>query len=234
MAAMGEMLGAIAHQWRQPLNTLGIVVQDMGQAYIFNLIDKEYIEKFKDNSMRLIQYMSKTIDDFRDFFKPNTEDELFFATESLNDSFEIFGALLEHNEIKVEQIIAYEHCDRLFCNKNQLKQVFLNIISNAKDAILDSMDKKIIESGTIRTKILCEDSFVVVSIWNNGSEIENNAIERLFEPYFTTKDQGKGTGMGLYMSKVIVEQNLKGKINIQNKDGGVEVSIELPFAKIDS
>lgn len=234
MAAMGEMLGAIAHQWRQPLNTLGIVVQDMGQAYIFNLIDKEYIEKFKDNSMRLIQYMSKTIDDFRDFFKPNTEDELFFATESLNDSFEIFEALLEHNEIKIEQTIAYEHCDRLFCNKNQLKQVFLNIISNAKDAILDSMDKKIIESGMIRTKILCEDLFVVISIWNNGSEIENSAIERLFEPYFTTKDQGKGTGMGLYMSKVIVEQNLKGKINIQNKDGGVEVSIELPFAKINS
>jgi two-component system CheB/CheR fusion protein len=233
MAAMGEMLGAIAHQWRQPLNTLGIIVQDVGQAYMFKLIDKDYIEKFKDSSMRLIHYMSKTIDDFKDFFKPNTEDELFFATESLNDSFEIFGALLEYNEISVEQTIAHEYCDRLFCNKNQLKQVFLNIISNAKDAMLESMEKKSIERGLIRTKILCEDAYVLISIWNNGSGIPKNVIGRLFEPYFTTKDCGKGTGIGLYMSKVIVEQNLKGKIGIRNKDNGVEVTIEIPFAKID-
>jgi two-component system, chemotaxis family, CheB/CheR fusion protein len=233
MAAMGEMLGAIAHQWRQPLNTLGIIVQDVGQAYIFKLIDKEYVERFKGNSMRLIQYMSKTIDDFKDFFKPNTEDELFFASDSLGDSFEIFGALLEHNQISIEQTIAHEHCDRLFCNKNQLKQVFLNIISNAKDAMLESMEKQIIETGLIQTKILCEDSYVLISIWNNGPAIPKGVVSRLFEPYFTTKDCGKGTGIGLYMSKVIVEQNLKGKIGIQNKDNGVEVTIEIPFAPIN-
>ena len=233
MAAMGEMLGAIAHQWRQPLNTLGIIVQDMGEAYTFNLIDKEYIGKFKDSSMRLIQYMSKTIDDFKDFFKPNTADELFFATDALADSFEIFWALLEHNQIKVEQTIAYEHCDRLFCNKNQLKQVFLNIISNAKDATLESIDKKIIENGVIQTNIVCEDSSVLISIYNNGSNIPSDIINRLFEPYFTTKDCGKGTGIGLYISKIIVEQNLKGKIGIHNKDNGVEVVVEIPVANCD-
>lgn len=229
MAAMGEMLGAIAHQWRQPLNTLGIIVQDMGEAYNFDLINKEYIVKFRDSSMRLIQYMSKTIDDFRCFFKPSAENELFFASEALNDSFEILGALLEHNQIKVEQTVAEDDCDKLFCNKNQLKQVFLNIISNAKDAILDNIEREVIENGVIQTKILCQDSSVCISIWNNGSCIPSDVLKRVFEPYFTTKDCGRGAGIGLYMSKIVVEQHLKGKIDIHNRDGGVEAIVEIPI-----
>jgi PAS domain S-box-containing protein len=234
MAAMGEMLGAIAHQWRQPLNALGITIQDVEQAWVFKEIDDKYIAEFKSSSMRLIQHMSKTIDDFRNFFKPTTVKEQFLAHESLNEAMEIFSAQFKINSIEVENIFAKNGCDAISCNKNQLKQVVLNIISNAKDATIESIESKHIENGKLVMMTACKDKVVCISIWNNGKAISSDVLDRVFEPYFTTKEQGKGTGIGLYMSKIIVEQNLNGKIAINNKDNGVEVMIEIPAISLSA
>jgi PAS domain S-box-containing protein len=230
LAAMGEMLGAIAHQWRQPLNTLGIIVQDVEAAFEFNELDKTYITKFKTDSMRLIKHMSKTIDDFRDFFKPASKNEMFNMQECLDESFEIYSGLLKTNEINVESTASKEDCEKIFGNKNQLKQVFLNIISNAKDAILEAKLADSSFHGLIRTRIYCQDGFMFISIWDNAAPVTGEVIKRVFEPYFITKEQGKGTGIGLYMSKIIVEQNLKGSIFMQNIDGGVEMVVKIPMA----
>ncbi len=229
MAAMGEMLGAIAHQWRQPLNALALTIQDVRQAWDYGELDEKYIKKTESTSMDLIRYMSKTIDDFRDFYRPNTDNKPFYVEDCLLEAIALFDAQLKNNSIQVEREQQPIKCPALECNKNQLKQVFLNVISNAKDAILEAIGKKQLKSGILRTRVECDDEKVRVCIWDNAEMVDEDVIKRAFEPYFTTKEQGKGTGIGLYMSKVIVEHNMGGEINIRNADKGVEVTIELPI-----
>jgi PAS domain S-box-containing protein len=222
MAAMGDMMGNIAHQWRQPLNTLAIAIQDVEEAFIFDEINEDYIKDFIATSMENINFMSKTIDDFRNFFKPSKTREKFKLRDAIEDILQIVTAQLKNNNIEISltgenyEVIGYP---------NEFKQVILNLTNNAKDAIIDNN----IENGKIEiTTSTYSTEFKEVQIIDNGGGIPQHIIEKIFEPYFTTKEGNKGTGIGLYMSKTIIEENMKGKLTVENRNGGAVFSLKIP------
>ena len=215
MASMGEMIGAIAHQWRQPLNEIGISIQNLKYDYEDGLVDAEFIDKFIAKNKEIIKFMSNTIDDFRNFYRVDKTKELFDVKEAITKTISLQMAQLINNNIHI-----FIEGETFEVNgfKNEFQQVVLNIINNAKDALLtnDIVNPKIfinIQSGTI-------------TIRDNGGGIEESVLERIFEPYFTTKEQGKGTGMGLYMSKMIIEDNMAAKLSAYNTNDGVEFRME--------
>jgi len=214
MAMMGEMIGSIAHQWRQPLNELSINIQTLEYDYDDNLVDREFIEKFIDKNQKTINFMSKTIDDFRNFFKIDKEKREFNVKESIEETISLLGAQLKNSDINVK-IEGKDFKIKSF--KSEFQQVILNILNNAKDILLENniVDKEI--------KIELDKKIVIK---DNGGGIPENIINRIFEPYFTTKEPGKGTGIGLYMSKMIIENNMNGKISVKNIKNGVEFTIE--------
>ncbi|KJU82472.1 multi-sensor signal transduction histidine kinase [Candidatus Magnetobacterium bavaricum] len=229
MAAMGEMIGAIAHQWRQPLNAVGLIVQDLEDAYEYGEINREYIQRAVTDTMKQIQFMSKTIDDFRNFFRPTKEKEMFNCLSAINSMLSIVSAQLSNNSISVK--VTAQDENSLFVNgfPNEFKQAVLNVINNSKDAIIDNR-KKLSQShgkGLITINVFKENNKTVVVITDNGGGVEAGIIDRVFEPYFTTKEQGKGTGIGLYMSKTIIERNMDGRLDVRNVPNGAEFRIEL-------
>lgn len=226
LAAMGEMIGAIAHQWRQPLNSLGLLVQDVEFAFDEEELDKEYVVHFKDKAMDAIKYMSKTIDDFKNFFSPHKKIETFFIEEAIRQTLSILEAQFKNNNIAVTfgsnaQKIPY------VCNKNELSQVFLNILANAKDALLDKKNtEKFIVINTFADRELA-----TITIEDSAGGIPTDIIDKIFESHFTTKEQSGGTGIGLYMSKSIVEEHLGGSITVENTDNGAKFTIRLPLTQ---
>jgi len=229
MASMGEMLGAIAHQWRQPLNALGLIIQDIKEAYQSEELNQEYIDQSIKDSMVQILYMSHTIDDFRNFFRTSKQKEVFNVIRSIEFTLSIFSAQMKEHSIKIDTVFNEDDdilVDGFF---NEFNQVILNIMSNAKDAILEARENGILgtDGGQIIVRVLKEDDRAVLKIGNNGGRIPDNLIDTIFEPYFTTKEEGKGTGIGLYMSKTIIEQNMNGRIYVENIDYGVIFTIYL-------
>ena len=218
LASMGEMIGAIAHQWRQPLNALAINIQNLEDDYDDGLIDRSFLEKFSDKNMKTIKFMSKTIDDFRNFFRIDKEKQVFSVKKAIEEVISIQSAQLKDREIEINMrgddfyIDSYE---------GEFKQVVLNLINNAKDAI----DENEIKEGKINITIKKDE----LTIEDNGGGIPKDIINRVFEPYFTTKETGKGTGIGLYMSKLIIEENMDGQISISNSTDGKTV-INISFA----
>jgi len=211
MASMGEMIGAIAHQWRQPLNEIGIGIQNLKYDYEDGVIDEEFLNDFIEKNKKVIKFMSTTIDDFRNFYRVDKTKELFDAKEAVNNTLSLQMAQLLNNNI---ELITDEESFEINGYKNEFQQVILNIINNAKDALLENniKDAKIYIDITNRT----------ISIRDNGGGIPEEVLDRIFEPYFTTKEQGKGTGMGLYMSKMIIEENMGASLSAKNIENGVE------------
>lgn len=209
MAAMGEMIGAIAHQWRQPLNELGIRIQNLQYDYEDNLIDEGFIQRFIEENKETIRFMSQTIDDFRNFFRLDKEKERFSAKESIKEVISIQSAQLDNYAIK----LTLEGEDFMINTyRRELQQVILNLINNAKDAILENNPKS--KHIIVTVKKPC------ILVADNGGGIKEELQERIFEPYFTTKEPEKGTGMGLYVSKMIIENNIQGKLSFKNKKEG--------------
>lgn len=215
LASMGEMIGAIAHQWRQPLNELGIAIQNLKYDYEDGLITKEYLDEFITSTKKVIKFMSDTIDDFRNFYRVDKTKEVFSVKNAIEKTLSIQKAQLFNNHIEVElrgddfEISGY---------KNEFQQVILNLINNAKDILLE----KKIQNAKITIKL--KDR--IIFIRDNGGGIAKEIINRIFEPYFTTKEQGKGTGMGLYMSKMIIEENINAKLDARNTQDGAEFRID--------
>lgn len=222
LAAMGEMIGNIAHQWRQPINALTLLLTNISEAYEYNELDQGYLDKQVNTGQELIQKMSGTIDDFRNFFKPNKEKEYFLVADEIEEAIKLASHSFKNNNIHLtlegidEQHIAYGY-------PNEFAQVVLNALSNAKEAILGL---KI--AGLIQIKLETIETATTVTIRNNGGRIPNEILGKVFEPYFTTKE--KGTGIGLYMSKMIME-HMGGIIAIGNVDNGVEVLLTLPLTE---
>ena len=221
MAAMGEMIGAIAHQWRQPLNSLALNIQLLEDMVEDGECTQENIEKFVDKNMQTIQFMSQTIDDFRNFFRKDKEAVEFNIKEAILKTINLQKAQLNNHNIEIitNLIDAY-----IKGYKNEFMQIILNLISNAKDAILERREKIGDFEGKIEVYNKVLDDKIIVGIKDNGGGIPDEIKERIFEPYFTTKEEGKGTGMGLYMVKEMVER-MKGKIEFRNVDDGVEFII---------
>jgi len=224
MAMMGEMIGAIAHQWRQPLNSLGLSIQDVVEAKKFNELDAEYLEKFKTNSMAIIKQMSETIEDFRNFFKPSKEKSTFCVEEAIENTLSIVSAQFKNNFIDINFLQTDKHYFHGY--KSEFEQVALNILSNAKDAILDSDNSK---NGKVNISVKNIEGGIAIEFYNNGKAIPKDLLDRIFEPYFTTKEQGKGTGIGLHMSREIIERHLNGKISAKNTEDGVCFTVVLPI-----
>jgi signal transduction histidine kinase len=216
LAAMGEMIGAIAHQWRQPLNALNINIQNLDDDYAEDLIDAKFIDEYIETQTHIIQFMSQTIDDFQNFFKINKTKTNFSIKNAIEKTISIQSAQLKNNSISI-QIVGEDFLIKTY--ESEFKQVILNLISNAKDAILTNT----IESGTIIIDI--KDKTITIS--DNGGGIPEDILDRVFEPYFTTKEQGGGTGIGLYMSKMIIERSMHGTLQAYNSKDGANFVISL-------
>jgi PAS domain S-box-containing protein len=222
LAAMGEMIGHIAHQWKQPLNALNILMFNIKDSLDDLELNKEMLYALIPTGEKLIEKMSKTIDDFRNFFKPDKQKETFSINKSIKDTLSIVAADFKYHNISVSMNEGEEITILGF--HNEYSQVILNIISNAMDAIIA---KGI--GGEIRIDLFSEDDSAIIGIKDNAGGIPEEIINHIFDPYFTTKEGNKGTGIGLYISKMIIEDHMGGRIDVQNIDDGAEFRIIIPM-----
>ncbi len=220
LASMGEMIGNIAHQWRQPLNALGLILQKM---QILSQRGKLNEEKLKESVVKatfFIENMSKTIDDFRDFFRPDKQKEYFLLKETVFDVMKLLEAGFKESNIHVEVNIGEPEC-MIYGFKNEFSQVIINLLNNSRDALIE----KQVTEGRILISAKQKKGAVIVKVVDNAGGIPEKIIDRVFEPYYTTKEEGKGTGIGLYMSKMIVEENMQGRMQVRNISNGAEFSM---------
>ena len=221
-AAMGEMIGNIAHQWRQPLNALGLLLSNIKDAYDFNELDADYLNEAITDGNRLVQKMSITINDFRNFFNPGKEQVVFSARQQISDAIALVEAAFRNDNIMI--CLESSPDIELFGFPNEYSQVLLNLLSNAREA----MNSSGVVGGRIRISLANRDGWGCVTVTDNGGGIGTESLDKIFEPYFSTKD--RGTGIGLYMSKMIIERNMKGSIEARNVEGGAEFTILTPMA----
>lgn len=224
-AAMGEMIANIAHQWRQPLNAMGLIVQNLETAYEMNIVDEKYINRVIDKSNRLLSSMSHTIDDFRNFFKPNKEVEVFSINSAIEVSMDIIQTTLDNNMIQVVKNL--DSNINIVGFSSEFSQVILNILGNANDALVEKNDVK---NRCITVNITRENNYAFVKISDNAGGIDEAIIDDVFDPYFTTKEEGKGTGIGLYMSKMIIENNMDGSLMVENENEGATFLIKIALS----
>jgi len=222
-AAMGEMIGNIAHQWRQPLNALGLLLSNLKDAHAFQELDQHYLDAAVTDGQRLIQKMSTTIDDFRNFFRPDKQSIRFNLHTIIRDTLQLVDASLKNHRIAVT--LHVDEAATIQGYPNEYSQVLLNILTNAKDAIVDNQ----VDHGRIEIELTVTENMTVVTVTDNGGGIPSDILEKIFDPYFTTKE--KGTGIGLYMSKMIIENNMKGALRADNADQGAVFSIACPIAR---
>ena len=225
LAAMGEMLGNIAHQWRQPLNNVFLFLQFLKDNYENENANLIMVNKYFDKSFTQIEYMSQTIDDFRNFYKPSKSMSEFTIGNAIASTLEIIRSQIHSDNIKLSTNIK----DKKITNyENELKQSLLSIFNNAQDAInIRKQNEKF--DAYIDISAFSENEKLNIHICNNGGQIDKDIILRIFEPYFTTKFETQGTGIGLYMTKSIIETNMKGHIEVENTQDGVCFKISLPL-----
>lgn len=217
--ALGEMISNIAHQWRQPLSELSSVLMAIKFKHSMGKLDSEFMQKKVTEADVLIEYMSHTIDDFRNFFMPKKEKEYFCLYDSVQSVMNILSSVLKENHIVVN--INIDRNIKLNTFLNECEQVILNIISNAKDVLIHEK----IENAQINIFALEDENVVKLTIEDNAGGIKVRPKSKIFEPYFTTKDEAHGTGIGLYMSKIIIEKNMKGKLRVKNINNGARFEI---------
>ena len=226
LAEMGDMVAAIAHQWNEPLVELSAQVQDIQTAAMLNELQQVNIEEFVHDSMIQIKYMSQTLSDFRNFLKPSTKKTLFSLKNSFDTIFEIIGKQIFYSNIKLNINYEKEHEDFLIYGyENEFKQVLLNLINNAKNKIIEKNEQSH-KIGTITINVYQSSQYNKIEIIDDAGKIDENIIGSIFNPYFTTKKDG--TGLGLYMAKVIIEDKMQGRIKVRNEADDVVFTIKLP------
>ncbi len=221
LAALGEMLGNIAHQWRHPITRVSLILQNMRTFKSLDKLSDKQFDKYIKNTLEQLDYMSQTIDDFKNFYVPDKEISTFNVKQSIKDAYRIIGASIKHEGVKV--VIDTQDDFYIKGYKNQFSQVILNIMHNAREA-LEENDTK---SPYIKIKLFCEDSFNKVTIEDNAGGIKESHLEKVFDAYFTTKEKS-GTGIGLYMSRMIVVENFGGTLHVKNTPSGALFTIEVP------
>jgi PAS domain S-box-containing protein len=226
MAAMGEMIGNIAHQWRQPLNIISSYMMRIENRYFEDKLDDDFIDDISTKMNSTLQYMSKTIDDFRNFFKPSKERVRFNLYKAIQSMVSITMEQLKNHNINLN-IHTDDKSISAISYENEFKQVIINIVNNAKDAILKRREHKEVDQGNVDIYISQEDEYAVVRIEDNGGGIPDDIIDKVFNPYFTTKFEAQGTGLGLYMSKTIIEKNMGGLLTVSNSEDGATFVIKI-------
>lgn len=222
LAAMGEMIEQIAHQWRQPLHVLALINQNLYFKTQLKTVTKEDYEEVHDKMNAQLQYMSQTIEDFRNFSKPNKKKERFFVEEAIKSALNLSEGNLKYAKVKVEFHSEEEHA--VFGMRHEMMQVFMNLIKNVNDVFLE----KEIPEPWIKFSVSEEENQIQIRVEDNAGGIDPEIIERVFQPYFSTKEALGGSGIGLYMSKEIIEKSMLGKISVKNSEVGAVFTILLP------
>lgn len=221
LAAIGEAIGFIAHQWRQPLNTLGLIIQELSYQFKRGMLQQETVDASTVTALQVIDHMSQTITDFRDFFKPDKQKIPFLITDVLGKTIKLVESSFRESQVAVE--VQAEENVVIEGYPNEFSQVLLNILMNCRDIFRE----RNIEQPRIEIRIYIEDGKAVTTITDNAGGVPEEAIGKIFEPYFTTKEPEKGTGIGLYLAKTIVERNMGGRLSVRNTEVGAEFSIEV-------
>lgn len=209
LASLGEMISNIAHQWRQPLGSLMMIIQGFQTKMELGKLTPAIVEEKVNDALLLGNNMSNTLEDFQNFFKPNKDKTNFSLIDCIKHSFELSKYLLDEEKIEFKLIIKEDV--KIYGFYNELSHVFLNIISNSKDALRSKNDKRFIEVRVTKSK-----NNTRINIVDNGGGINDEVLPHIFEPYYTTKYKSAGTGIGLYMSKQIIEKHMNGTISCKN------------------
>jgi signal transduction histidine kinase len=234
-AATGEMLGTIAHQWRQPLHTISLVVQNMKDAWEYGEFNGELLDRSIFQAMEQVMYLSRTIDDFRTFLNPAKTTEYFNPIQCVEECVGLLsGRFSTFPDIEVKKADLSEENIRIAGCQNAFKQVIFNMLNNANDAIQDQQ-RRIGPAfrGQITIEIQCRDDAAVIGVSDNGGGIAESTMEHIFEPYFTTKDKANGIGIGLYISRLIIENSMNGSLWAKNIGDGAFFGIRLPVVIFD-
>ena len=227
MASLGDMIANIAHQWRQPLSIISTTASGMKLEKEYNLLTDEKMTKYCDSIVYKTEYLSKTIDTFRNFIKENKEEKEVMLQDCIKTALSIIDTTLQNNHIKL--IVDINSCEDIKTPlvSGELEQVIINVINNAKDILIERFADKPFVKISLKTY----DDLIYIIIEDNGGGIDKGIISKIFEPYFTTKHQSLGTGLGLHMSYKIVKESLNGNIHVENTNIGAKFIIELPKRK---
>uniref|UniRef100_UPI004047DDC1 PAS domain S-box protein n=1 Tax=Aliarcobacter sp. TaxID=2321116 RepID=UPI004047DDC1 len=233
MASLGEMLGNIAHQWRQPLSVISVAAgaiklnREYKDVYTYSQIDD-----FIDSITNSTKYLSETIDDFRNFFSQDTNYKEFDTLNAINKTLKLVSSNFKGKDIDIQ--FRREKSKNIFASENEFKQVIMNILNNSKDALLEKIKD---EKKYIFIDVYFDDKYMFISILDNAGGIDESIIDKVFEPYFTTKHKSMGTGIGLYMSEEIITKHMHGEIIVSNETythdnidfKGANFCIKIPF-----
>ena len=225
LVSLGEMLGNIAHQWRQPLGSLMMIIQSFQTKMELGKLSYDFVEKKTQDAVLLAQNMSNTLDDFQNFFSPNKDKSFFSVKDCVQHSIELSKYMLEKESITLNLIA--EKDLKIYGFYNELSHVILNMISNSKDALKNIKEKRII-------KIVIKEykNYVRINIFDNGGGIDETVLPQIFDPYYTTKYKSAGTGIGLYMSKQIIEKHMNGNIKCKNVYNKIEGNPKLEYGAL--
>ena len=221
LAAMGNMLGNIAHQWRQPISEINAILMEVEAISRYGSLTQEHLLKNIRACYEVTEHMSETIIDFQTFFRPSKSKEKFSIAEACKSAMSIINASLKFHEIELNFTINQD--STIYGYRSEFAHAILNILSNAKDVLIERK----ITNPRIWMKIQSEKLYTLIHIVDNGGGIHIKNIEKIFEPYFTTKHAKQGTGIGLYMTKMIIENNIQGIINVENSLQGALFTIKV-------
>lgn len=219
LARIGSMISMIAHQWRQPLSQLSGILMELETTTRFKKVDEKYILNAIEKSDKMIEFMSNTIDDFRNFYKPDKKKEDFLVSNACKKAINIIDATLEN--LGIELSLNIKEDKSIYGYPTEFAQVILNIISNAKDVLVE----KNIKNPKIGLNIESKGVLSIITIKDNAGGIGEKNLELIFDPYYSTKDSSKGTGLGLYISKLIIERNMGGELSVYNDEEGAVFKI---------
>jgi PAS domain S-box-containing protein len=225
-AAMAEAISSIAHQWRQPLNALGIIIQDIKMAAEYGELTKAYIDDSVLKSKEIISQMSKTIDAFRGFLKVGHEREIFDVSFAMQKAVLLCDSGFKNALIAL--IVEYPKENiKIDGYLGDLVQAILSILINSKE----NFENKSIKNGVVKISSYLDGDFVKMVMQDNGGGCDESVLQKMFEPYFSTKDAQLGSGIGLFMVKTVVEKNMGGKVEAYNEEEGLRVTLSLPIYK---
>jgi signal transduction histidine kinase len=245
VADMGQMLSALAHHWRQPINAVGLYIQDVMDAYRSGELDEEYIKQFEKTSLILLKNLSDSIDSYKAFYKPSEDSQDIRVADVVCDIVSLLDSSLKANGVKMlfsadcsDYKFGYkkfDEIDKCGCEGlcvhgpvNEFKQSLMNIIFNAMDAVGEKYGEK--GGGEIKIRLTEHDTELTLDITDNGSGIRNEDMDMIFNPFFSTKDEGQGVGLGLYMAKTVLERHMGGKLTVTCYDG--ETSFRTSLKKV--
>jgi len=226
LAQKGQIFNIVAHQWRQPLNTLSILLERCKQARSLSKLDDELFHDIHKQMGTMIQHMSTTIEDFSSFFKPDKKKKEFYIGDVLDKTLKLLKPTLVNANIQLIEDI--DNSIKFVGYPNELGQAFINLINNAKDELIS----KDIEDKKISVELKKSNNTIQITICDNAGGISQDLMDKIFEPYFSTKNQKQGIGLGLYISRLVIQEHMDGDLYVENCEDGAKFIIEFKDSSI--